>query len=348
MPCCSAWAPIARRTCPSRQGRLVLAADRTGAAGRRARRIVLRLRLRLAGDQAARHAFAMITMGLGELVSAAALMFMGFFGGEGGIAIDRVMDTSLFGVKYTSPWQVYCLVLAWAFIAAAADAAADPDAARQHGQRHPRQFRARPVRRLRSAHGAALSVRAVGLFRRHRRRAVRADLRNRHLRHRVGGQVGQRAARRLYRRRRRLLRTDPRHHRGGAAAERRQPAQQRLAALCRRAVHRDGDVRAGRADRADLHACADLARRAAARTGRCPMRGHSPRRCWCCSASCCWSNWRPSPPSARRRARNSRSRGHIIDTTAPLPWVVAIAALVLRRAVAAPRGPQLPRSAGTR
>ena len=63
-------------------------------------------------------AFAMITMGLGELVSAAALMFMGFFGGEGGISVDRVMDTSLFGIKYTSPWQVYCLVLVWAFIAA--------------------------------------------------------------------------------------------------------------------------------------------------------------------------------------------------------------------------------------
>ena len=64
-------------------------------------------------------AFAMITMGLGELVSAAALMFMGFFGGEGGIPIDRVMNTSIVGVAYTSPWQVYCLVLVWAFIAAA-------------------------------------------------------------------------------------------------------------------------------------------------------------------------------------------------------------------------------------
>jgi len=63
-------------------------------------------------------AFAMITLGLGELVSAAALMFMGFFGGEGGIAVNRMMDTSLFGVSYASPWQVYCLVLAWAFIAA--------------------------------------------------------------------------------------------------------------------------------------------------------------------------------------------------------------------------------------
>ena len=29
------------------------------------------------------------------------------------------MDTSLVGVSYTSPWQVYCLVLVWAFIAAA-------------------------------------------------------------------------------------------------------------------------------------------------------------------------------------------------------------------------------------
>src|SRR5215475_3656705 len=63
-------------------------------------------------------AFAMITMGLGELVSAAALMFMAFFGGEGGINIDRVMNTSMFGASYSSPWQVYCLVLVWAFIAA--------------------------------------------------------------------------------------------------------------------------------------------------------------------------------------------------------------------------------------
>ena len=64
-------------------------------------------------------AFAMITMGLGELVSAAALMFMAFFGGEGGISIDRVMDTSPFGFSYASPRQVYFLVIVWAFIAAA-------------------------------------------------------------------------------------------------------------------------------------------------------------------------------------------------------------------------------------
>ena len=62
-------------------------------------------------------AFAMITMGLGELVAACALMFMGFFGGESGITTDRVTDTSLFGVAYTSPWQVYCLVVGWTGIA---------------------------------------------------------------------------------------------------------------------------------------------------------------------------------------------------------------------------------------
>ena len=63
-------------------------------------------------------AFAMITMGLGELVAACALMFMAFFGGEGGISTDRVTDTSLFGIAYSSPWQVYCLVVAWTAIAA--------------------------------------------------------------------------------------------------------------------------------------------------------------------------------------------------------------------------------------
>jgi branched-chain amino acid transport system permease protein len=63
-------------------------------------------------------AFAMITMGLGELVSASALMFIAFFGGEGGINVDRVMNTSVFGASYSSSWQVYCLVLVWAFIAA--------------------------------------------------------------------------------------------------------------------------------------------------------------------------------------------------------------------------------------
>jgi branched-chain amino acid transport system permease protein len=64
-------------------------------------------------------AFAMITLGLGELVAAAALMFMGFFGGEGGISTNRVTGISLFGASYSASWQVYYLIVAWFAIAAA-------------------------------------------------------------------------------------------------------------------------------------------------------------------------------------------------------------------------------------
>ena len=34
--------------------------------------------------------FAMITLGIGELVAAMSLMFPGFFGGEGGVTTNRV------------------------------------------------------------------------------------------------------------------------------------------------------------------------------------------------------------------------------------------------------------------
>ena len=61
-------------------------------------------------------AFAMITLGLGELVAAAALMFMGFFGGEGGVSTNRVTGVSLFGASYTASWQVYYLIVAWTLI----------------------------------------------------------------------------------------------------------------------------------------------------------------------------------------------------------------------------------------
>jgi branched-chain amino acid transport system permease protein len=57
-------------------------------------------------------AFAMITLGLGELVAAAALMFMGFFGGEGGISTNRVTGVSLLGASYSASWQVYYLIVA--------------------------------------------------------------------------------------------------------------------------------------------------------------------------------------------------------------------------------------------
>ena len=44
--------------------------------------------------------FAMITLGIGELVASMALMFPGFFGGEGGITTDRVYGTPFFGITF--------------------------------------------------------------------------------------------------------------------------------------------------------------------------------------------------------------------------------------------------------
>jgi len=65
-------------------------------------------------------AFAMITLGIGELMTTAALMFHHFFGGEGGVNSNRMIDHSLFGLKYASSIQVYYLILAWTLVAALA------------------------------------------------------------------------------------------------------------------------------------------------------------------------------------------------------------------------------------
>ena len=42
--------------------------------------------------------FAMITLGIGEMVFAASLMFPGFFGGEGGITADRASGRPFLGI----------------------------------------------------------------------------------------------------------------------------------------------------------------------------------------------------------------------------------------------------------
>jgi branched-chain amino acid transport system permease protein len=65
-------------------------------------------------------AFAMITLGIGELMVTAALSFHHFFGGEGGVNTNRMIDHSLFGLKYASGIQVYYLILAWTLFAALA------------------------------------------------------------------------------------------------------------------------------------------------------------------------------------------------------------------------------------
>ncbi len=65
-------------------------------------------------------AFAMITLGIGELMATAALMFHHFFGGEGGVSTNRTINNSLFGLTYGPSIQVYYLIVAWTFIAALA------------------------------------------------------------------------------------------------------------------------------------------------------------------------------------------------------------------------------------
>ncbi len=64
--------------------------------------------------------FAMITLGVGELVAAMALMFPEFFGGEGGITTDRVYGTPFFGITFGPAIQVYYLIAAYCFVCTAA------------------------------------------------------------------------------------------------------------------------------------------------------------------------------------------------------------------------------------
>jgi branched-chain amino acid transport system permease protein len=64
--------------------------------------------------------FAMITLGVGELVAAMALMFPGFFGGEGGISGNRVAGQPFFGITYGPQSQLYYLIAIYTFICTAA------------------------------------------------------------------------------------------------------------------------------------------------------------------------------------------------------------------------------------
>lgn len=64
--------------------------------------------------------FAMITMGIGELVHALSLMLPKFFGGEGGIPTNRAYGEPLFGLSFGPPLQAYYLIVAWLLVCAAA------------------------------------------------------------------------------------------------------------------------------------------------------------------------------------------------------------------------------------
>lgn len=65
-------------------------------------------------------AFAMVTLGLGELVAACFLMFPGFFGGEAGVTLQRTGVGSLLGVDYGSGSAQLLLTAAWSLAVLAA------------------------------------------------------------------------------------------------------------------------------------------------------------------------------------------------------------------------------------
>lgn len=61
--------------------------------------------------------FAMISLGIAEMVAASALMFTTFFGGEGGIVTDRTGGGAMLGIGYGPQINVYYLIAAWCLVA---------------------------------------------------------------------------------------------------------------------------------------------------------------------------------------------------------------------------------------
>jgi branched-chain amino acid transport system permease protein len=64
--------------------------------------------------------FAMITLGIGELVFALALMLPEFSGGEGGVSSNRVIGEPVMGITFGPQIQVYYLAAAYCFVCTAA------------------------------------------------------------------------------------------------------------------------------------------------------------------------------------------------------------------------------------
>jgi len=64
--------------------------------------------------------FAMITLGLGELVTAMSLMIPEFFGGEGGISANRTVGKPFMGITFGPQIQVYYLLAIYTLVCTAA------------------------------------------------------------------------------------------------------------------------------------------------------------------------------------------------------------------------------------
>ncbi len=64
--------------------------------------------------------FALISLGVGEMVFSCMLMFPGFSGGEAGVSTNRVVGQPFLGITFGPAIQVYYLVAAWCFACMAA------------------------------------------------------------------------------------------------------------------------------------------------------------------------------------------------------------------------------------
>ena len=64
--------------------------------------------------------FAMITLGIGELVASSSLILRSVFGGESGITTDRTALPHMFGWNFGSQLQIYYLIAFWVIISAIA------------------------------------------------------------------------------------------------------------------------------------------------------------------------------------------------------------------------------------
>ncbi len=60
--------------------------------------------------------FAMISLGIAELIAASSLIFVAFFGGEEGVSGDRTMGPEVLGMDFAQDIEVYSLIAFWAFV----------------------------------------------------------------------------------------------------------------------------------------------------------------------------------------------------------------------------------------
>lgn len=61
--------------------------------------------------------FAMISLGIGELIAASSLIFSSFFGGEAGVSGDRTFGPAFFGVEFFQDSEIYYVAAFWVFVA---------------------------------------------------------------------------------------------------------------------------------------------------------------------------------------------------------------------------------------